>query len=301
MTPTPHVSCKIGLGCVTFGREIDQATAFTLMDRAWERGVRYFDSAAAYGDGASERVVGAWFASRRQTLGANPPLVGTKILPPYTASRIRDSVTESRARLEKTHLHLLFLHRWDPTAETEEVLCALDQLVRAGEVNQVGVSNVTAPQLSALVALQNQIGCIPIRAIQNNHNLAVRDVTGPLKTYCQKHDIAIQTYSPLGAGYLTGKHRQGVVAGSRFEVIPGHQSVYFHPLQEQRLNRLHQIAKQTGIEASQLALAWALHQSAVDTVLVGGRKPEHLEQAFEAQSLDQAEVFCLLEQDSPTN
>jgi aryl-alcohol dehydrogenase-like predicted oxidoreductase len=245
---------------VTFGREIDEAASFALLDHAFARGVTHFDTASAYGGGASEKILGKWLASRKP----EGITIATKILPPYD----RIDITDSLRRLGVEQIDLLYLHQWHDTAL--QAAAALEKL----PVKRFGASNVTLDQLRALGPR--------FRVIQNNHNLAVRDITEALRDYCAANDIAIVTYSPLGAGFLTGKHQNGVQAGSRFEIIPGHQQVYFHDMAYQRLARLEAIAKRAGHSQAHLALAWALHQPGIDTVLVGGRTPAHLDQAFAA-------------------
>jgi len=263
---------QIGLGCVTFGREIDEAASFALLDHAWERGVRHFDTAAAYGGGASEMILGKWLASRKP----EGITFATKILPPYD----RVDITPSLKRLGVDQIDLLYLHQWHETAlQAESNLEGLP-------VKRLGVSNVTLDQLCALGPR--------FSVIQNNHNLAVSDVTDALRDYCAAKGISIVTYSPLGAGFLTGKHQNGVQAGSRFEIIPGHQQVYFHGTAYQRLARLEAIAKRTGHSQAHLALAWALHQPGIDTVLIGGRTPAHLDQAFVALEFADAAVMAEL-------
>lgn len=267
---------RIGLGCVTFGREIEEAASFALLDHAFARGVTHFDTAAAYGGGASETILGKWLASRKP----EGITIATKILPPYD----RIDITDSLRRLGVEQIDLLYLHQWHETAL--QAAAALEKL----PVKRFGVSNVTLDQLRALGPR--------FRVIQNNHNLAVRDVTDALRDYCAANDIAIVTYSPLGAGFLTGKHQNGVQAGSRFEIIPGHQQVYFHEAAYQRLARLEAVAKRTGHSQAHLALAWALHQPGIDTVLVGGRTPAHLDQAFAALELDDSALLADLSLDA---
>lgn len=273
---------KISLGCVTFGREIDEAASFAMMDHAYVRGVRMFDTAAAYGGGESERIVGRWLKSRRP----GDVLIATKMLPPYEPRRIEESASESLSRLGVAQIDLFYLHQWHPSACTIDALAAFNALLRSGKVRGLGVSNFTHPQLAELLRVQREHQFTPIRALQNNHNFAVRDVTDELRALCAEHGISIVTYSPLGAGFLTGKHQHGVQAGSRFDVIPGHQNVYFHDESRRRLAELEAVAKQTGHPQVQLALAWALHQPGIASVLVGGRKPEHLDQAFEALDVE---------------
>lgn len=283
---------KISLGCVTFGREIDEVASFAMMDHAYARGIRMFDTAAAYGGGASERIVGRWLKSRRP----GDVILATKMLSPYEPSRIAASVSESLGRLQMEQIDLLYLHQWHASAITIEALAAFDALIRSGRVCALGASNFTHAQLVELLRVQHEHQFTPVRALQNNHNFAVRDVTDETRTLCAEQDIAVITYSPLGAGFLTGKHQPGVQTGSRFDVIPGHQNVYFHDESHRRLARLEAVAKQTGHSQVRLALAWALHQPGVASVLVGGRRLEHLDQAFDALAFGDAEAWRALDE-----
>jgi aryl-alcohol dehydrogenase-like predicted oxidoreductase len=286
---------RIGLGCVTFGREIDEAASFALMDHALARGVKMFDTAAAYSGGGSERIVGAWLGARRPASEA--VMVATKLQPPYTAAAIGASVTASRARLGLQTIPLLYLHQWHPTAETDDALAELDRLVRVGEVGALGISNISAAQLEGLWTRQQALGFARIEAIQNNHNVAVREAGEALREGCRRRGIAIVTYSPLGAGFLTGKHQAGAAPGTRFTIVSGHQQVYFTETAFRRLERLREVAAAAGLTTTQLALAWALHQPGVDCTLVGGRTPAHLDQAFEALTFDDPAVFAALTSD----
>jgi aryl-alcohol dehydrogenase-like predicted oxidoreductase len=288
----PAVS-PLCLGGSTFGREIDQTAAFALMDHAVARGITLIDTAATYTAGASELIVGAWLASRRPVAGSLT--VATKIYPPFTPEAIDTAVAASAARLGVATIDLLYLHKWDAAAETPAALRALDGLVRSGRVRSLGVSNFTTAPLQTVLTLQRQLGLAPFRALQNVNNLAVSDVDPTVHELCAAQGVAIITYSPLGAGFLTGKHRGGVQPGSRFDVAPGHQAIYFKPGPEGRLAHLAAVAARTGHPMAHLALAWAMHRPGVTSVLVGGRTPAHLDQAFAALALDDPALFAELE------
>lgn len=292
MPPLLPTLGPIGLGCVTFGREIDEPASFSLMDHAWQRGVRFFDTAAAYGDGASERIVGRWLRARRPASDA--PLIATKLLPPYTAERLASGIDASRLRLGADTLDVLYLHRWDASIGDDAVLLALDRQVRDGGVRMLGFSNVTAAQLAPVLQRQSELGLTSFRVVQNNHNLAVRDVDDALRDLCRRHTIAIVTYSPLAAGFLTGKHHAGAAPGTRFAIIPGHQRVYFHDEAYRRLAHLQAVAARTDHAPTHLALAWALHQPEIAAVLVGGRTTAHLDQAFAALDFNDPALFAEL-------
>jgi aryl-alcohol dehydrogenase-like predicted oxidoreductase len=297
ITPANLRVSRIGLGCVTFGREIDEAAAHRMLDGAFERGINFFDTASAYSQGASESIIGRWLASRRPAAGS--VTVATKIQPLYEPTRIAEMVAASLRRLGLRAIDLLYFHQWHATAESPDALAALDALMRAGKVHALGVSNYNLQQLETALALQERHRLAPFSVVQNNHNVAVRHVTEELRAFCAARKIAIVTYSPLGAGFLTGKHQHGVQPGSRFDIVPGHQDVYFHEQSYRRLARLESVAARTAHSQSHLALAWALHQPGVASVLVGGRTPAHLDQALAAQAFDDPALFAELAAEQP--
>lgn len=144
---------SIGLGCVTFGREIDQATSFAILDRAVDRGINLLDTAAVYGSGASEEILGLWMQSR----GArNRVVLATKVSGRLTRARILKSVDESLGRLSTDRIDLFQVHSWDSKTPLEETLDAIDQVIRAGKVRVGGCSNWEAPHLQEAVSLAEQ-------------------------------------------------------------------------------------------------------------------------------------------------
>jgi 1-deoxyxylulose-5-phosphate synthase len=286
---------KIGLGCVTFGREIDKSASFVMMDWSYSCGITFFDTASAYGNGNSEVIVGEWLAERHPV--SDSILVATKILPPYDQEGISNSVTLSLKRLGTETIDLLYLHCWDMVLQKPEVLLLLDNLIVQGKVRMLGASNFTAEQLGKSVTLQKENGFSLFRFVQNNNNLAVSDVNDDLIKVCSENNILIVSYSPLAAGFLTGKHRNGVQQGTRFDIIPGHQDVYFNGKALGRLAKLQMLADSTGYSATHLALAWALHRSGVASVLIGGRNPAHIDQAMVAMAFNEPEIFEQMEEE----
>lgn len=296
--PELHVSTEslptLGLGCVTFGREIDRDASFGMMDYALAHGITFFDTAAAYGSGASETIVGEWIAARASRTRVT---LATKILPPYSPPSVEASLSESLHRLGVDAVDVLFLHRWDETVADPDVLRALDALVVNGRVRTLGASNFSHAQLERALGIQDNLGLRRFRALQNIHNLAVRGIDDATRNLCRREKITIVAYSPLGAGFLTGKHDSGVQPGSRFDIIPGHQNVYFNATAQRRLAQLKSVAASTGEPLTRLALAWALHQPQIDVVLVGGRTPAHLDQALQARTLSAPAVLRDLDLD----
>lgn len=285
------MAANVGLGCVTFGREIDREASFALMDHAIAMDICSFDTAAAYGNGLSETIIGEWLAARK--LKAGEISIATKILPPYHPAQIQQSVERSLERLGVETIDILYLHRWDETISNDTWLM-LDNLKQGGEIKAIGLSNFNTRQLSDAVNTLRGLG-IGLSYIQNNHNLAVSDITEEMKTLCAENDINIITYSPLGAGFLTGKHLNGVAPNSRFDIMPGHQDVYFNATAHRRLNKLIQVSAQTGETPELLAMAWALHQPQVYSVLVGGRSSRQLDLVAKAMQFYSPGIFAELE------
>jgi 1-deoxyxylulose-5-phosphate synthase len=282
------------LGCVTFGREIDAGMAMQMMDHALARGVTHFDTASAYGGGASESIIGDWLAAH----GARSRvLVATKVLPPYKPDAVAAAVAASLSRLRCESIDLLYLHRWDASVADDSALAALHDLVRRGLVRTLGASNFSSAQLEQALARQTTLGLATFSVVQNIHNLAVRGFDPPLTALGRQYGLKFVGYSPLGAGFLTGKHTTGVAAGSRFELIPGHQAVYFHDSAQRRLARLQAVAARSGISPVMLALAWALRQPGIDTVLVGGRSPGQIDQAIRARDFTELSLLRELDAD----
>jgi len=285
---------SIGLGCVTFGREIGRQASFSLMDDAVENGITFFDTASAYGEGASEKIIGSWIVDRHPV--SDSILIATKILPPYNPKAIIESVNQSLKRLGTDVIDLLYLHRWDAAIEDINTLSTFNDLIKVGKIKLLGASNFSAEQLGKVIQLQKDNGFDLFRAIQNNNNFAVRDINKEIVQMCVDHDIKIVTYSPLGAGFLTGKYKNGVGDNTRFSLIKGHQDIYFNESSFQRLDQLQKISALTSYSTSHLALAWALHQPHVTSVLVGGRSKEQLKQAFSALAFCDPDIFNELEQ-----
>jgi aryl-alcohol dehydrogenase-like predicted oxidoreductase len=255
----------IGLGCVTFGREIDAAAAFAVMDRAVAAGITLFDR------GARDRIV-----------------LTTKVRPPLGRSRVLESAETSLRRLRTDSVDLFLLHSWDPSAPLDETLEGLDALVRQGKARAVGGSNVAAWQLCKALWRQDVRDLPRMEAVQENYNLVVRDIERELLPLCADQEVGVITYSPLGGGFLTGKYaRDGAApAGTRFDVVPGMQPIYWHEAGFRILAGLEGKAAALGTTAPLLALAWAMTHPDIASVLIGARSPEQVDQALEASALE---------------
>ena len=254
-----------------------------------EAGALFIDTAESYG---TESAVGEAVRGMR-----NRVFIASKVSPQnFHRTELRKSVDTSLRTMGVDIIDLLQLHEPNPSIPITETMGAMAELVDAGKIRFVGVSNFSVEQLERTLTLQEELRVARFKSVQNVLNYAVRAVDGPMRDLCSRWNVAIVTYSPLGAGFLTGKHEHGVEPGSRFAIIPGHQDVYFNDLARQRLRRLQSVATRAGVSVVELALAWALHQPQVATVLVGGRSPAHLDQALRARSFHAPDLWRELDE-----
>ena len=269
----------IGMGCVTFGRENDRQTSLAIMNHAFEHGITLFDTAAAYGEGASESIVGEWLQGRNLQ---DQIVLATKVNGTLTRQRIVSSAEASLKRLQTDHIDLLQTHVWDESTPLEETLEALTALVRQGKVRQVGCSNYSASQLAAALTLSDPARLIRMVSVQPPYNLVQRDIEADLLPLCADENIGVISYSPLAAGFLTGKYRldRPIPPGTRFDVVPGHQDIYLTEHGYQVLAQLDNEALTSGVSHVQQALSWVLRQTGITSVLIGARNTTQIDQAL---------------------
>ena len=270
---------SIGLGTVTFGREIDEPASFAVMDRAVARGITLFDTAEAYADGRAEEVIGDWLADRRTR---DKIVLATKVRTPLDRPRILASAEASLRRLRVETIDLFQLHNQDADVPFEETLEALDILVRQGKARFVGCSNFPAWLLCKALWRQDANGWVRMESVQPNYSLVVRDIEQELLPLCADQQVGVISYSPLGGGFLTGKYRRGgdVPAGTRMDIVPLMQPIYFHEAGFRILEGLRDKAAELGIHMALLALAWVMTGPGITSVLIGARSPEQVDQAW---------------------
>ena len=288
---------SLGMGCVTFGREIDAPTSFAILDHAFERGINLYDTAESYGGGASETVLGDWMADR----GARDKIVlASKFNGTLTRQNLIDSVHKSLERLKTDRIDLFQLHNWDDETPVEETLDTLTDLVKEGKITFCGCSNWEAWQLAKALIMTHKRGVARLESVQPPYNLVQREIDTDLIPLCRDQEVGVLSYSPLGAGFLTGKYSEGgkVPAGTRFEVIPGHQPIYFTPRGWRVMERLRTKAAAVGRTMIELALNWVVHQPGITSMLIGARDLRHIDQAFTAETAEiSAELRAELAED----
>lgn len=264
--------------------DTDVEQARRMVDISLEAGVTMFDTADVYSDGASEEVLGAAIRGRRDQL-----LLSTKAsLPtgpgPFDAgsgrARLIGAVEASLRRLGVDHIDLFQLHAFDAHTPIDEVLRALDDLVRAGKIRYLGASNFAGWQLMKSLAAADRHGLTRYVAHQVYYSLVGRDYEWELMPLGREEGVGAVVWSPLGWGRLTGKIRRGqpLPAGSRL-----HQTAEAGPPVNDELlydvvEVLDEIAAETGKSVPQIALNWLLTRPTVSTVIVGARNEEQLRQ-----------------------
>lgn len=261
---------KIGLGGVTFGREIDERESFRILDHAAERGITLIDTAEAYGkDHASERIIGRWL----RATGAKVTLQ-TKTL---SFNDVAAAIEGSLDRLQTDHIDLYLLHRFPDNLEP--AMQPIFNAMRTGRVGAPGCSNLTAEQLRA------SLNCFKVT--QPPYNLVQREIEAEFLPFCRQHGIRVISYSPLAAGFLTGKYEDGAIPqGTRFDVIPAHADIYFNQRNFEVVRRLRALSERVGVPMAKLAMAWALRNPDIEAVLIGARSTEHIDNALDALTVE---------------
>jgi aryl-alcohol dehydrogenase-like predicted oxidoreductase len=299
---------RIGLGCVTFGREIDETASFRLLDYAVERGISLLDTAEGYGGGqarayrraslsiederevsgemhSSEKIIGRWLQSR----GARSQVVlQTKVSSGYTAETVHNAIEASLNRLQTERIDFYLLHKLDATTPVRECLEAIAPAIRAGKIGAAGCSNVTAKRLESALEVSARHGLPRFEVVQPPYNLLDRSIERDLIPLCKREGIAVIPYSPLAAGFLSGKYASAVPEGSRFHVIPGHADIYFSERNFQMVERLKDFSERIGVPAVRLAMAWALQNRDLTAILIGARTTAHIDNALDAVELEVA-------------
>ena len=279
---------EIGLGSwLTYGVGVEADMARRCLATAYDLGVRFFDTANAYGRGAAERVVGEALAGYERS----SYVLATKVYfpmgdGPNDAGLSRKHVMEqchaSLRRLGTDYLDLYQCHRYDDDTPLDETLRALDDLVRQGKVLYVGVSEWTAGQIADGLGVADDLGLDRIVSNQPEYSILQRRIEAEVLPLCAREGVGQVVWSPLAQGVLTGKYRKGQplppdsrAASRRMGMFVGRW------LTDEVLDvveRLGAIADEAGLTLAQLALAWVLRDPNVASAIVGASRPEQLQE-----------------------
>ena len=314
-----HVS-KICLGTMTFGEQNTEAEGHSQLDYALERGINFIDTAELYPVmpsaetySSTESIIGNWLKKSGQRKNV---VLATKIAGPskfmnwirngennFDRKNIRAAVEASLKRLQTDYIDLYQLH-WPsrnvpvfgqlffnpahdrPCVAIEETLHALQELIAEGKIRYIGVSNESSWGISEFVHHSKTMGLPRIVSIQNGYHLANRCFESGLDETCHHEEVGMLAYSPLAFGQLTGKYIENPQAEGRLTHFPANWSPrYLRPLVLEATKRYMQIAKDNGMTATQLALAWCYTRWFIASTIIGATSIDQLAYDIDAYSI----------------
>ena len=297
-----------GLGCMGMSQSYgpaDRSEAMATLHRALERGVFLLDTADVYGDGHNETLLGEFLAADGVRQRRDELVVATKfslrsdhggpIVVNGRPEYVRASCEASLRRLGVDHIDLYYQHRVDPTVPVEETVGAMAELVAAGHVRHLGLSEASARTIERAVAVH------PITALQSEWSLWTRDIEADVLAVARRHGIGIVPFSPLGRGFLTGTLRSTSAFGEgdfraanpRFqrESLDANLAV---------VDQVRRLADELGCTAGQLALAWVMAQGPDVVPIPGTKRTAYLDQNADACSVELSDdVLARLEVIAP--
>ncbi len=291
---------RLCLGTMTFGWSADEATSFAIMDRAFDAGLNFFDTADIYSywiegnvGGESEAIIGRWLKTkdRRQIV------LATKVRGRMWAGtsgeglsrqHIKHAVEDSLRRLQTDYIDLYQTHSIDPHTPHEETLEALDQLVREGKVLYVGCSNYLAWQVMKALWMSDKHHLVRYESLQPHYSLFHRrEFEAELEAVCLDQQIAVLPYSPLAAGFATGKFTRENRA--RNTPRAEYSGLVAKLIDDERaynlLDAIREIARDSHVPMAHVALAWLLAKPVITAPIIGVRTVEQLEEVLGAEDL----------------
>ncbi len=271
---------RLGLGTMTWGRDTDENEAAQQLQYFFESGGNLIDTAAVYGDGDAERVLGGFIGT---LIKRDDAIIATKagISVNDGVRKISNSrndliadLDRSLARLNVDHVDIWQIHTWDKLTPLEESLSALDYAVTSGKARYVGLCNFNGWQLARSATLQNPLfGKSMITTTQNEYSLLNRKVEEEVIPASLSMDIGFFAWSPLGRGVLTGKYRNGVPSDSRGASphFANFVEPYFSEKSKKIVEAVCVAAEGLGFSPLEVALSWVRDAPGVTSTLIGAR------------------------------
>ncbi len=286
---------ELCLGTMQWGWTADEAASCAVMDAFVEAGGNFIDTADVYSNwaegnpgGVSEEIIGRWMQARgnRRQIVLATKVRGRMWDGPngegLSRGHIMAAVEDSLRRLQTDHIDLYQTHWFDANTPIDETLRALDDLVRQGKVRTLGCSNYPAWRLAKALWISDKQSLARYDSIQPHYNIAYRaEFERELKGLCEEEGIGVIPYSPLAAGFLTGKYRRG-------EPVPdsarasGIQRRYLNDRGFTILEALEKLGKTRGQSIAQMALAWQLSQPVITSPIIGANSVEQLNDSLGA-------------------
>jgi len=285
---------RLGLGTMTWGRDTDEHEAADQLRTFREAGGNFLDTAASYGDGDSERVLGGFLGTlidRSEVVIATK--AGLSFREPgrrYNNSRsnLLSELDGSLSRLGVDHIELWQVQGWDEETPLEETLSAMDHAVASGKVRYVGFSNINGWQLARTATLQNPLfGKSPITSIQSEYSLLNRSIEDEVLPASFELGVGVLAWSPLGRGVLTGKYRNGTPSDSRG--ASPHFAEFISPYLDDRSRSIVEAvsvaAEGLGYAPLEVALAWVRDGGNMASCIVGARTGAQLRGILTAEEI----------------
>lgn len=281
----------VGLGCNNFGMRCDLDQTKAVVAAALDAGINFFDTADVYGGTRSEEFLGEALKGQRDDV-----LIATKFCAPIdddpqhrgaSARWIREAVEGSLRRLGTDRIDLYQQHMPDGEVAIEETLGALDDLVRAGKVREIGNSNFSGEQIDEASAASADKGFARFVSAQNYFNVLHRQPLDDVVPACERQGLGLLPYFPLASGLLTGKYQRGEAPpqGTRLSGMPEDRvASVLSDKNFDRVDKLSQFAADRDHSLLELAMAWLAAQPAMASVIAGATKPEQV--AANAGSVD---------------
>ena len=279
---------EVALGSwLTYGGASENETARACIERAYDLGINFFDTANVYARGESEKVVGAAL----KPYNRDSFVLATKVFfpmgdGPNDRGLSRKHITEqchlSLQRLGTDYIDLYQCHRYDENTPLDETLRALDDLVSQGKVLYVGVSQWSAPQIQSALEFAEKWGLDRIVSNQPYYNALGREIEKEIIPLCQREGVGQVVYSPLAQGVLTGKYKPNQAPPSDSRAADAKQNQFLPPdkfdnAQLERVQNLIPLAQKLGLSMAQLALAWCLRQQNVSSVIIGASRASQVD------------------------
>jgi aryl-alcohol dehydrogenase-like predicted oxidoreductase len=279
---------------MTWGRDTDEHEAAEQLRFYLDAGGNFIDTAAVYGNGDAERVLGGFLGvmvPRDQIIIATKAGIsfksGERVVDNSRTSLIAD-LDRSLSHLRTDYVDLWQIHTWDENTPLEEVLSALDYAVSTGKARHVGISNFAGWQLARAVTLQNPIfGKAPIISTQNEYSLLNRKIEREILPASRELGVGVLAWSPLGRGILTGKYRSGLPSDSRG--ASPHFSSFIEPYLDERSRKIVEAVMVAsdglGLSPLEVSLAWVRDCPGVTSAIIGARTGAQLRGALSAESV----------------
>ena len=264
----------VGLGCNNFGWRIDAKETAAVVDAALDAGINFLDTADIYGGGQSEEFLGQALGNRRAQI-----VLATKFGMKFDEQRqgakpayIRQAVEDSLRRLRTDHIDLYQLHQPDPSTPLADTLGALNELVRAGKLREIGCSNFSAGQIKESESAAGS-GARFV-SVQNHYNLLHREPEAGVLPECVRAGLAFIPFFPLANGLLSGKYRRGQAYPQGSRGGDGFGPKVFNDENLAKVEALADFAASRGHTLLELAMSWLAARPAVASVIAGARTPE---------------------------